>query len=780
MVEVFVLKKIIKNISKILFSLILLVSVFSTVKILAEEAIFKITKIEVEEISDKAIINDISISDGSLKNDIGFTDKNDYVKYKITIKNTSKTDYTIKSITDDNESPYLKYEYDNLSNQLVKSGEEKYFELKISYVKTTNNLQITDKSVSLTLTYDKYDGSEIKEVITKKENDATNGKYEIIDNPKTSDELIKYTILSVVALLGLAFTTVKRKKLSKSIVVIMFLGMVTIPLGAKANEFKFLIVFNNDIKVNDSADLGTVQDYQDINDNEGVINILSEVLDESSLKTVYEHKGSCTFNGTDGITGEECEEYLGQSYIDTKVKLYDELNYPNDYEIGFTIEDFDYTKQEYQATLFNCKYENVNRGYPGALVRVNGTVKSSLEISHVTNFVRSNPIVDSSGVKDIRIIKNGNKYYYSINNGNYVLFHVASEPADLIDNTVWFGAAQNINGKPMRYFRGTLSNMYIKVGKHDLNGYTVTFDGNGGYVEEEKRFIGQFDTLGSLPILEREGYKFIGWYTDPINGEKVFEDEYISSDRTIYAHWKKYSVKMNGNYYDTIQEAINKATSETTTITLLDDVYENNIKTDKNIILNVGNYTITNDTGKYPVITNKGNLVINNGTIVSNADEGIINNNSASNITINNVSMYATGTKQVLYNTGGNVTIKGNSYLSNKSTNRSALHNVSGNTKILSGTVVSSNNDAIKIEKGTLTLGEKDNIYNPDSILIQGKTGINTSVGISVYDGTIRGEDIIINNENKITSIEDDSNKVKDIIKINEISYKTLYYVINN
>ena len=237
---------------------------------------------------------------------------------------------------------------------------------------------------------------------------------------------------------------------------------------------------------------------------------------------------------------------------------------------------------------------------------------------------------------------------------------------------------------------------------------------------------------------------------------------------------------MNGNYYDTIQEAINKATSETTTITLLDDVYENNIKTDKNIILNVGNYTITNDTGKYPVITNKGNLVINNGTIVSNADEGIINNNSASNITINNVSMYATGTKQVLYNTGGNVTIKGNSYLSNKSTNRSALHNVSGNIKILSGTVVSSNNDAIKIEKGTLTLGEKDNIYNPDSILIQGKTGINTSVGISVYDGTIRGEDIIINNENKITSIEDDSNKVKDIIKINEISYKTLYYVINN
>ena len=79
------MKKIVKNISRILCSLLLLFSIFSVVNVLASEVIFQITKIEVKEKSDKVTVNDVSLSGGSITNDIVFTDKDDYITYNNSI-----------------------------------------------------------------------------------------------------------------------------------------------------------------------------------------------------------------------------------------------------------------------------------------------------------------------------------------------------------------------------------------------------------------------------------------------------------------------------------------------------------------------------------------------------------------------------------------------------------------------------------------------------------------------------------------------------------------------
>ena len=243
------MKKIVKNISRILCSLLLLFSIFSVVNVLASEVIFQITKIEVKEKSDKVTVNDVSLSGGSITNDIVFTDKDDYITYNITIKNNTEDDYTIKSISDDNTSTYLKYTYDDLSNVKVESGKEKTFNMTITYIQETPNLTITDKAVSLTLTYEKEDGTTGTETITNPDNNATSnngeikGASETITNPKTGDNITIYIILGLISVTGLVITSVSKKHLSKSLMAVAIASSVLLPLGVKADSDKFQISF---------------------------------------------------------------------------------------------------------------------------------------------------------------------------------------------------------------------------------------------------------------------------------------------------------------------------------------------------------------------------------------------------------------------------------------------------------------------------------------------------------------------------------------------------------
>lgn len=227
------MKEVINNISRLLCTLLLIFSMFSVVNVLASEVIFQITKIEVKEKSDKVTVNDVSLSGGTITNDIVFTDEDDYITYNITIKNNTEDDYTVKSISDNNTSTYLKYTYDDLSNVKIESGKEKTFNMTITYIQETTDLTISDQSVSLTLTYEKED--------------ATTGT-ETITNPKTGDNITLYIILGLVSVTGLVITSSSKKHLSKSLMVVAVASLVLIPIGVKANSDKFIIKFNNTIK----------------------------------------------------------------------------------------------------------------------------------------------------------------------------------------------------------------------------------------------------------------------------------------------------------------------------------------------------------------------------------------------------------------------------------------------------------------------------------------------------------------------------------------------------
>lgn len=80
-----------------------------------------------------------------------------------------------------------------------------------------------------------------------------------------------------------------------------------------------------------------------------------------------------------------------------------------------------------------------------------------------------------------------------------------------------------------------------------INACTVSFDANGGTLEEvmlNRVFLQEY---GTLPIPTREGYSFYGWFTAPVGGVPIDETTtvHVRKDHTLYAHWED-TVIMHG------------------------------------------------------------------------------------------------------------------------------------------------------------------------------------------------------------------------------------------
>ena len=69
--------------------------------------------------------------------------------------------------------------------------------------------------------------------------------------------------------------------------------------------------------------------------------------------------------------------------------------------------------------------------------------------------------------------------------------------------------------------------------------YTVSFNANGGKVTPTSDTTGADGKLATLPTPTRSGYRFNGWYTAAVGGEKITTSYPFTADTTVYAHWTK-------------------------------------------------------------------------------------------------------------------------------------------------------------------------------------------------------------------------------------------------
>ncbi|MBR2838608.1 MAG: InlB B-repeat-containing protein [Kiritimatiellae bacterium] len=95
---------------------------------------------------------------------------------------------------------------------------------------------------------------------------------------------------------------------------------------------------------------------------------------------------------------------------------------------------------------------------------------------------------------------------------------------------------------------------------------TVTFNADGGtfVTGSSRRTVNEGDRLGTLPEVTRTDYDFLGWYTQPENGERVTEDRIIENDLTCYARWSLISPPVS---LDFIQRTVPAGTSQKFTAT---------------------------------------------------------------------------------------------------------------------------------------------------------------------------------------------------------------------
>lgn len=83
--------------------------------------------------------------------------------------------------------------------------------------------------------------------------------------------------------------------------------------------------------------------------------------------------------------------------------------------------------------------------------------------------------------------------------------------------------------------------------------YALSFDANEGECDEPDRTVKYNTTLDSLPTPTREGYNFLGWYTEKEGGTKVdTSSKMFNQDTTLYAHWEmqKFHFDINGRVDD--------------------------------------------------------------------------------------------------------------------------------------------------------------------------------------------------------------------------------------
>ena len=61
----------------------------------------------------------------------------------------------------------------------------------------------------------------------------------------------------------------------------------------------------------------------------------------------------------------------------------------------------------------------------------------------------------------------------------------------------------------------------------------------GEYTNYSTTSLKEYDKLNNtLPTPTRDTYTFLGWYTDPIEGEKVSSETIATENNTYYAHWQ--------------------------------------------------------------------------------------------------------------------------------------------------------------------------------------------------------------------------------------------------
>ena len=256
---------------------------------------------------------------------------------------------------------------------------------------------------------------------------------------------------------------------------------------------------------------------------------------------IYFHNDQTTFDGT--------------NMLDTEIALFSEENSDKDFIVRFTLDSME-NNQVSRAALFANMDERAEP-YPGSMFRRD---KNKFEL--VANVSPGNgkktKNINGYAVGDTFVLKRESGIlYYSVDGGNtFTQYQDYTAFSRFFDFNATFGGEYDANGRPYRYFKGTMSDMTIEL--IDSKSYTISYNANGGTGTMEDQTVALHSSRAlRANEFTKQGYLFSHWTTNADGTGTRYEDEEVVSGLageneviTLYAQWEEaphYSVVFDAN-----------------------------------------------------------------------------------------------------------------------------------------------------------------------------------------------------------------------------------------
>ena len=223
-----------------LFVCLFIVSIFMGFNAFADGNVFKLVEAVISDKSDDVTGNITSINNGDINSDITFHEVGGNVTYTIKLKNTFEDKVKILSISDNNDSDYLIYEYDKHENEEIESNDSFDFIVKVIYQNEITDIVERNKThnVDFLISYEK------------------NGKVEedtLIINPKTGDNIGLSIVLFIISSCGLAVCfMIDKKKNTKRIVYVLAIFLL-VPFTVNAATITYNVSLKSNFQLYDKV-----------------------------------------------------------------------------------------------------------------------------------------------------------------------------------------------------------------------------------------------------------------------------------------------------------------------------------------------------------------------------------------------------------------------------------------------------------------------------------------------------------------------------------------------
>lgn len=234
----------------------------------------------------------------------------------------------------------------------------------------------------------------------------------------------------------------------------------------------------------------------------------------------------------------------GSNYIDTEIKMFNQLNADKNFIITFTVDENNgyNSSTNDRGTIFTDMNE-VGEPFPGVHFYTDQNENYTININRSGNKVKNTTSGYVTG-QSVVIKKENGKVYYSYDNGAFNQINDFSTFNNYFDNSASFCAGINKNGAYYRFFDGVISNMSVEL--IDPEYYVLHFDSNGGtgmMIDQVIR-VGKSSIINTNAFLNQDG-TFKEWNTLPDGTGTSYPDNYtITSDLgnngdiiTLYAQW---------------------------------------------------------------------------------------------------------------------------------------------------------------------------------------------------------------------------------------------------